>query len=281
MSDTRVARLGMVELLLRIAAIALLLLAFVGSFLYANGWLRPHALTPASMVNTFEYLNGVHSGFRRNHAKGICVTGVFESNGLGEALSKALVFHPGRVPIVGRFAFAGGQPYAGDAEKTVRSLAVLFKQTDGQEWRTAMINVPVFLANTPQAFHDFMLASSPDPSTGKQNPAAMPAFLTKHPETAAALHVIGSHPFSSGFADSPYYGLNAFRFINEKAGIAPVRWSVTPDQTFEAARSGETGKNYLFDILIAQVHSRPLRWHLMLTVGQAGDSTTSRCRCLL
>lgn len=162
MSDMGAVRLRKANLLLRLAAIALLLLATVGLFLYAGGWLTPHALTPASMVNTFEYLNGVHSGFRRNHAKGVCVTGFFESNGQVQALSKALVFVPGRVPVVGRFAFAGGQPYAGDSEKTVRSLAILFKQSDGQEWRTAMINVPVFLVNTPQAFHDFMLASSPN-----------------------------------------------------------------------------------------------------------------------
>ena len=208
----------------------------------------------------------------------MCVSGFFESNGRGQALSKALVFRPGRVPIVGRFAFAGGQPYAADSAKNVRSMAILFKQSDGQEWRTGMINVPVFLVNTPQAFHDFMLASSPDPVTGKQNPAAMPAFLAKHPETAAALQIIGRHPFSSGFADSPYYGLNAFRFINGKGESAAVRWSVTPEQTFETSRSREMGKNYLFDTLIAQVHARPLRWHLIFTVGQPGDSTADATR---
>ena len=156
---------------------------------------------------------------------------------------------------------------------TVRSLAILFQQPDGQEWRTAMINLPVFVVNTPQAFNEFQLASSPDPATGKNIPGAMNAFLAKHPETAAALQAIGKHPFSSGFGDSPYYGLNAFRFVNAQDESTPVRWLVTPDQTFDANSAAPTGKNYLFDGLIAQLHSKPLRWHLILTIGQPGDST--------
>jgi len=258
---------------LRLIAIGGVLVATAGLFLYTGGWFTPHELTPAALIDTFEHLNGVHPGFRRNHAKGVCVSGYFESNGQGQTVSKALVFRPGRVPILGRFALAGGMPFAADTPQTVRSLAILFQQPDGQEWRTAMINLPVFVVNTPQAFNEFQLASSPDPATGKNIPGAMNAFLAKHPETAAALQAIGKHPFSSGFGDSPYYGLNAFRFVNAQDESTPVRWLVTPDQTFDANSAAPTGKNYLFDGLIAQLHSKPLRWHLILTIGQPGDST--------
>ncbi len=243
----------------RLTAIAGALVVSAGLFAYAGGWFTPHKLTPAAIINTFEYVDGVHSGFRRNHAKGVCVTGYFESNGQGQAISKAQVFLPGRVPIVGRFALAGGKPYADDTPQTIRSLAILFKQSDGQEWRTAMVNIPVFVVNTPQAFNEFLVASSPDPATGKNIPRAMSAFLAKHPETAAALQMIGKHPFSSGFGDSPYYALNAFRFVNAQGESTPVRWWVTPDQTFGGNSATPTGKNYLFDGLIAQLHAKPLR----------------------
>lgn len=261
-----------------LVAIAALLTGIAALFLYAGGWLTPHALTPSAMINTFEHVNGVHPGFRRNHAKGVCVTGFFESNGQGQSVSKALVFRPGRVPIVGRFALAGGMPYAADTPQTVRSLAILFKQSNGEEWRTAMINIPVFLVNTPKAFADFLVVSSPEPATGKVNATALNAFLTTHPETAAALKIIGSHPFSSGFADSPYYALNAFRFVNAQGESTPVRWYVTPDQTAETTNSAGTDKNYLFDALIQQIHAKPLRWRLMLTLGQPGDPTAEAAR---
>ena len=234
-SQPLVAQLRKPGALGRLAAIGAVLAVTTGLFLYAGGWLTPRALTPAAIINTFERVNGVHPGFRRNHAKGVCVTGYFESNGQAQSLSKALIFLPGRVPIVGRFGLSGGQPYASDTPQTVRSLAILFKMPDGEEWRTAMINIPVFTVNTPQGFNDFLVASAPDPATGKNNPTAMNAFLAEHPETAAALQVIRSHPFSSGFADSPYYALNAFRFLNAKGEATPVRWWVAPDQTLRTA----------------------------------------------
>ena len=41
----------------------------------------------------------------------------------------------------------------------------------------------------------------------------------------------------------------------------------------ELNKSAAADKNYLFDAVIAQIHSGPLRWHLMITVGQPGDPT--------
>jgi catalase len=257
----------------RLAGIGALLAVLAGLFSFAGGWFTPHALTPAAIINTFERVDGPHPGFRRNHAKGVCVTGFFESNGNGQSLSRSQIFRPGHVSIAGRFALAGGQPYAADSPQTIRSLAIQFKQTDGEEWRTAMVNIPVFPVSTPQSFAAFLVASSPDPATGKVNSATLSAFVANHPETAAALKIIGSHPFSSGFADSPFYGLNAFRFVNARGESTPVRWYVAPDQPAEAANSAGTHQNYLFDALIQQIHAKPLRWHLMLTVGQPGDPT--------
>src|SRR5690348_3197091 len=78
--------------LARLTGIGVVILGVAATFLYLGGWFNPHALTPARFVDRFEQLNGVHSGFRRNHAKGLGVTGFFESNGRGTRLSKAAVF---------------------------------------------------------------------------------------------------------------------------------------------------------------------------------------------
>src|SRR5262249_26254145 len=175
-------------------------------------------------------------------------------------------------------ALAGGHPYAADTPGNVRSIAIQFTLPDGEQWRTAMINIPVFPVSTPQAFAEFMVVSSPDSATGKVNSEAMGAFLVKHPETATALKIIGSRPFSSGFADSAFYSLNAFRFEDDKGRATPVRWSVTPDQATVTVNTSATDKNYLFEALIHQIHAGPLRWHLMLTVGQPGDPTAEAAR---
>jgi len=262
--------------LVRVGAVGIVVLAVVGIFLYLGGWFSPHKLTPARFTDAFQEINGTHSGFRRNHGKGVDVTGYFESNGQGARLSKAVVFTVGRVPVIGRFSVGSGQPYVADAPDTARGLGLLFRLPDGEGWRMAMVNLPVFVVTGPQGFYDLMMASRPDPATGKPDPAKMAAFFGSHPETVQAFTVIKSHPVSSGFDNSTFNSLNAFRFIDNNGNSTPVRWSLVPPQPFApvaAAGADQADKNYLFDALIASMHQHPLQWRLLVTVGQPGDPT--------
>jgi len=273
--EQRPAPLKKGSALARLGGIAVLLLGVVGAFLYLGGWLSPDKLTPARFVDEFQKVNGTYSGFRRNHAKGVGVGGFFDSNGQGARLSKAVVFQTGRVPVIGRFSLGGGDPHAGDDLSTVRGLGLQFSLSDGEQWRTAMINLPVFPFKDPQAFYDNLVASAPDPNTRQPDPAKMAAFLSNNPETARALGIIKSHAPSSGFDNSTFYGLNAFRFVNADGTSTPVRWTLVPVQAYEAASAAAASqdKNFLFEALIASVLQHPLQWHLIVTLGQPGDPT--------
>lgn len=282
MADDRAPeRLGATATVLRLGVIGAVLAMAAGSFAYAGGWLSPGELTQARIIDQLERDNGVHAGFRRNHAKGVCVSGFFEGSGKASALSKAQVFAPGHIPVIGRFALAGGQPYAADAAVTVRSMALRFALPDGEEWRTGMNDIPVFAVNTPQGFYDQLVASRPDPATGKPDPAKMKAFLAAHPETVRAVALIKAATPSSGFADSTFNSLDAFRFVDADGVSTPVRWStvpVGPVAPESPARTAETDKNYLFDDLIAEIGRHPLQWRLVVTVGQPGDPTDDATR---
>jgi catalase len=204
------------------------------------------------------------------------VSGYFESNGKATSICKSPVFQPGRIPVVGRFSLGGGQPNMADAPHTVRGFALRFELPDGEEWRTAMLNLPVFNVRTPHAFYDQLFALAPDPKTGKPDPARLAAFLDKYPESVRARKLIMSQPVASGFGNSTYNSLNAFRFINRDGAASWVRWSLAPLQPFkpiDSSNTAEPDKNYLFDALIADVHQHPLQWHLMIAVAQAGDPT--------
>jgi catalase len=260
--------------LLGMGAVAGFAAVDVGGFAYAGGWLRPDALTPPRFADRFEHVYGRHDGFRRNHAKGLSATGSFVSSGAGAAICRAAVFQPGTVPLVGRFSLGGGLPDQADKPDTVRGLGLLFQGPNGQQWRTAMINLPVFTDSTPQGFYERLLASKPLPETGKPDPQKMAAFLDRHPETAAAMKIIKQSPPSAGFADSTFHGLNAFWFTNGAGATVPVRWSVVPQDAGGAVVPGPPhGKDYLFDDLIRTLAQRPLRWRLVLTVGEPGDPT--------
>src|SRR5215471_1727588 len=231
------------------------------------------ALTPARFIERFEQIDGVHSGFRRNHAKGLGASGFFESNGDGVRLSKAAVFEPGRVPVIGRFSLDGGRPYEPDRPETRRGLGLQFSLPDGEVWRTAMINFPLFPVRTPEIFYERLLAFKQDPTTGKPDPAQVKAFEERHPETVEVLKKITGGPQASGFGNTTFHGLNTFLFTNAAGETTPVRWILTPMQPFEAVGAPPPSKNYLFDELITQIHRQPLRWQLIVIVGRPGDPT--------
>ncbi|HTV41432.1 MAG TPA: catalase family peroxidase [Candidatus Sulfotelmatobacter sp.] len=262
--------------IVRYAIVAVIVGIVAILFAYTGGWLSPHALTPARFVDRFQETGGLHPGFRRNHAKGVCVSGWFDSNGQGVTLSRATIFEQGRVPVVGRFSLGGGMPNQPDAATTVRGLGLRFMPSTGEEWRTAMVNLPVFPFATPKAFYDQLEALAPDPATGKPDPGRARAFFAKYPESAAAIKLIKSGAPTSGFENSTFSSLNAFEFINNKGEKIWVRWSFVPIQPFaqiNPAHSKEGDTNYLFDALIAAVHQHPLQWRLLITVAQPGDPT--------
>jgi catalase len=262
--------------MVRLACVGVVILIAIVAFLYLGGWFNLKGLTPARFADGFERVDGIYSGFRLNHAKGVCVSGSFESNGQGTRLSKAVVFKAGRVPVIGRFSLAGGNPYVADEPEMVRGLGILFKLPDGEEWRTAMIDTAVFGVHTPQAFYDRLIATKPDPKTGKPDPKKVATFLASHPEAVQAAKIIKSYPVSSGFANSTFYGLNAFWFTNASGTSIPVRWSMVSVQPFaptNATEPAQPDKNYLFDALIAAIHQQPLQWQLVITIGQPNDPT--------
>jgi catalase len=273
--DTQRTPLHGAAALARFALIGVVLLVVVGAFGYVGGWLSPKRLTQDRIIDALESTGGDHPGFRHNHAKGLCVTGWFESNGNAVALSKAAVFAVGRVPLVGRFALAGGMPSQADKPATVRSMALRFVAPGGQEWRTGMNNIPVFPVNSAQGFYEQLLASKPDPASGKPDPAAAQDFLARHPETVRAMSLIRARAVSASFADSTFNGLDAFRMVNASGVSVPVRWAVVPLQEFVAAGDTPAGAdpNYLFDELIARIHRQPQQWRLVITVGEPGDQT--------
>jgi catalase len=263
------------QALVRLGAIGILLLALMFALAYTGGLLTPGRPTPARFMAAFRDVDGAHPGFRRNHAKGVCVTGWFDAAAEIGAFSKAAILHQQHVPVVARFAEAGGMPFLGDKPENVRSLAVRFIPGDGTEWRTGMNDIPVFVFNSAQGFYDQLLASRRDPATGQADPAVMQAFLQHHPETARALGQLKARAVSSGFANDTYNSLNAFRLENDQGTQTTVRWAAVPVDPFQPGEPPSTSadKDYLFKELLRRLQQGPLKWHLVFAIAEAGDNS--------
>ncbi|MEV0669211.1 catalase family peroxidase [Mycobacterium sp. NPDC050441] len=228
-------------------------------------------MTSQAFVDAFHEVAGVHRGYRLNHAKGVAVSGFFESNGAGAEMTRAAVFRAGRTPLVGRFSVPGGNPMVADTINAPRGLGLAVGYPGGGQWRTAMLNLPVFQDNSVQGFYDRLLASKPVPGTGKPDPTAMAGFLAAHPETASANSAIKQQPLTSGFADSTFRGLNAFYFVNADGGRTPVRWSLSPMGEVKPPNKSSSNPNWLFNSIIRDIRTGPVRWRLLVTIGEPED----------
>ncbi|KGU73873.1 catalase family peroxidase [Burkholderia pseudomallei] len=246
--------------------------AVAATFGYVGGWLAPHRLTPQRLVDALQRNGGLHPGYRRNHAKGVCVTGYFEGNGAASAYSTAPFFAAVRTPVVGRFALPGGNPYAPDSSVPIRSLALRLSAPDGEQWRTGMNSMPVFPVATPRAFYEQTVAGRPDPRTGKPDPAKLKAFFDAHPETAAFRAWVKTAKPSASYVTETYYSLNAFYLVDAAGRRQAVRWRVAPERMADAGESAKAGDpNVLREDLARRIGSGPQRWHLLLTLAEPGD----------
>lgn len=244
------------------------------AFGYVGGWLAPGRLSPGKVVDALQPggEHPEHPGFRRNHAKGICVGGHFESSGALAAFSTAPVFASGSTPVVGRLALPGGNPYAPDSSIPIRSFALRFDLADGEQWRTGMNAMPVFPVATPQAFYEQVVATTPDPATGKPDPAKAKAFFTGHPETQAFLGWVKTAKPPASFVTETYRSINAFYLRDKDGQRHAVRWAVVPETPETGDGTPPAGDpDYLAADLKKRLAAGPARWHLMMTLAADGD----------
>jgi catalase len=259
----------------QVIVIAIVLAVAVGAFAYAGGFLTPHRLSANRLTDAIEASGGgAAHGFRRAHAKGICVAGTFTGTAEARSLSGAAVFLGDDVPMTGRFAEATPDPYASDAGAQVRSMALRLQPLGADEWRLGMNDTPGLHVSTPKAFYENVIASTPDPQTGKPDPAKMQAYLDKHPETVAFLARMKARPLSTGFANDSYNSVDGFIFVGADGSRRLVRWTMQAEDPFATLSPEErAGKpaNYVFDDLLARVAQGPVKWLLIVTLAMPGD----------
>ena len=238
------------------------------AFAYTAGWFSPQRLTPDKLVAALAPPTGPALGHRRNHAKGICFTGEFEANGAGSELSKAQVFARGQYPVVGRFNLATADANAPDATVRVHGLGMRIETPDGQEWRSALIDPPVFAVSTPQGFYELLLASK------SKDANAMKNFIAAHPEFAAFGDWAKNAPWTDSYAQDRFNSLNSFVFVDNAGAEHVVRWSLLPAAQLVPISQDELAKrgpNFLEQEIAQRVATAPQRWTMVVTIANPGD----------
>ena len=231
-------------------------------------------VTPGQVVDSLEGTFGIHEGQRRNHTKGMCAVGEFVATDGATALSRSQLFSGARVPVIARFSVAGGNPNASDTTKNARGMALEFRLPGGSRQHMTMLNTPVFGAANPGTFNDMILAGKADPRTGRPDPAKLQEFLGSHPDALAQANLLANNNPPPSYANSAYYGIHTFIFIDSGGTSHPVKWRFIPrdgEKRLTTSELAAAPKDFLERRLIERVARGPVYWDMVVYVGEPGD----------
>jgi catalase len=271
MTKVKRSRLGMPAILYRGSLLLGSMAVFATATLYFAGAFNRDAVTAPKFVD-LQQGDTPHAGFRRAHAKGICITGNFESIGALSSYSIAEVFKKGSTPFYGRFSIAGNNPTAPDLKAPVRSLAFAVNSGTVDEWRVAMNTPPVMAVATPEAFFQQLQALSPDPITKQRDPEKITAFFKAHPESKAFNDWKADYVPANSFAAERYHSINAFYLHNELGDKQAVRWVARPHKaTNNAAMLDTSSANALQQELASRLDQNAVKFDLIFTLAASND----------
>ncbi|MDN0083960.1 catalase family peroxidase [Crenobacter sp. SG2305] len=231
-------------------------------------------VTAGQVVSALEGTFGVHAGERRNHIKGSCAAGEFIGAPVARDYTRSALFSGKPLPVIARFSLAGGNPKVPDTAKSARGMALEFRLPDGKLQHMTMLNTPMFGAATPQTFFDDIVSKKPDPITGKPDPEKIKAFRASHPDSLPQADYLDKNNPPVSWANSSYFGIHTFKFVNQTNKTTLVRWRFVPQDGEKRLSDDElksSPPNFLEQRLIDRVKQGSIRWDMILTIGAPGD----------
>jgi catalase len=231
--------------------------------------------TADKVIDALEGAYGVNPGKRRNHTKGFGALGSFVGSSVAAAYSRSPLFSGQEIQVVARFSVAGGDPAASDAERSARGIGLEFRLPGGDLHHITMLHTPMFFATMPKTFLDKFMALKPDAATGKPDPAKIGVFLKSHPDNAAQFHFVQVNNPPPSYANCAFYGIHTFKFVNADNKVTMVRFRFVPrdgQKQLSDADLKSAPNDFLERAFNDRVGQGPVRWDMMVTIGQPGDS---------
>ena len=125
-----------------------------------------------------------------------------------------------------------------------------------------------------KTFLDQLLAIKPDPATGKPDPEKLKAFRESHPDTKALGEFVAKNNPPPSYVNAAYFSIHTFKFVDAAKTATPVRWRFVP-QAGEMQLTDDEMKtlpaDFLEQRLIEATKAGPVRWDMIVTIGQPGD----------
>ena len=208
---------------------------------------------------------GLHPGFRPAHAKGIMLSGTFTPSSEAASLTRAPHINRGQTPVTVRFSDGTGIPSIPDnaPDSNPKGMAIRFHLADHVHTDIVSHSTDGFPTRTGEEFLDFLRAlATGDPS----------AFLATH--TAALAFAQTPKPSPASFAKEAYFGVTAFRFINQQGLARYGRYRIVPQagvEHLDDATAKAKDADYLLEELTRRIATASIKFDIDVQAALDGD----------
>lgn len=227
--------------------------------------------SPKDLVNALHTTFGEHHA-RAVHSKGIFFEGTFLPS--KEAAAITMAKHLQRVPakVIVRLSDFTGIPDIPDnaGPANPRGMAIKFIMPDGSTTDIVGHSFNGFPTANSDQFRDLLLSIARS-GPGASAPTALDSFLSAHP---IAKTFLTTQKLPASYATIEYFGVNAFKFTNNKGVSCFIRYQFIPEHekllTHEQYEK-ETA-NYLIDEIQKRIASGPVIFRMYAQIAAPGDA---------
>lgn len=230
----------------------------------------------AEAVDAIEGLSGVHPGYRRAHARGICCRAVFRPSGLAAAFTTAAHLQEQESAAVVRFSGSSTDPALADLLSPAKGMAVQFSLPDGGSTSLVGATVPVFFARTPESFVD-IVRTAHKAQEGSLGPLELIKEITTHfSESKESFLSLNKLKPPASYAELHYYCIHAYLLVDAEGRRRPVKFEWKPEagvRTLSLTDARQQPDRYLEDELELRLKAEPVIFQLHVIFGEDGDPT--------
>jgi catalase len=226
------------------------------------------------MVDALHTAFGDHRA-RAVHAKGVMAMGDFTPAPSAVAMSKAVLFRGGTIPVLVRFSDFTGIPDIPDniGAANPRGLALKFTLPNGATTDIVAHSFNGFPSATSEEFRQLLIAIG---TSGSDTPKPTPldAFLAAHPVTKTFLTT--QKPAPTSYASLQYFGVNTFRFTNGSGRQRLVRYRFLPvagEAFVPASELAAKSADYLVAELPGHLARGAVDYEWYAQIAERGDNT--------
>ena len=217
-------------------------------------------------VDAIEKIVGISPGYRRVHAKGVSLNAVFEPSGMASSFTTASHLQNEKTGVIVRFSHTFPSPERYEALVPIKGMAVHFLLQNDQITVLTMVNVPVFITKTPDAFINLLKVMSKGSITVGEKFEKIRKSLEWNTIPKALIHL---KPVTS-FSTETYHALHTYYLIGSNGEKQAVRFKWEPIINASLEKSslkyGDLEKE-----LVSKLDKMPIRFRLILQLANSED----------